>query len=209
MSSEDFDGLKGKIWDEVWAHSRHLETMRSQYLGFFFTAVLAVTAIAAKELAGDGLRTTGSLIAFSALMLGLEVLAAFLLLAVKRIGRVLGDYRQSVFAIRDASRDRTAAWARLPGSADSYLGSTQGAAESVLYASLVVFLAALVGGAVRSHVIGGLTSGVCWAAFGLGLVAGVACIAKAGFPGRSSGGDLDAQTPGATLSGVRANGDPK
>lgn len=182
--AEEFDGLKGKIWDEVWEHSRHLETMRSQYLGFFFTAALAVTAIAAKDLADHGLRTTGSLIAFSALMLGLEVLSAFMLLAIKRIGDVLGDYRKVVFEIRDASPDCAASWAQLPGRSKKYAVSTQGAAESVLYASLAVFLVALLCGAIRSLEVGGLTSAMCWVAFALGAIAAVACLGLVGRPSR-------------------------
>ena len=179
MSTDEFAGLKEKVWDQAWSHSRHLETMRSQYLGFFFTAVLAVTAIAAKELADDGLGTTGSLIAFVSLMLGLEAVASFLLLAVKRIGDVLDGYRTSILTIRDQSRESTAAWAQLPGASESRLGSTQGAAEAVLYAALVVFLFALLGGAIRSHVVGGWTSGLCWVAFSLGLIMCGASISRA------------------------------
>ena len=195
MASEEFEGLKSKIWDEVWAHSRHLETMRSQYLGFFFTAVLAVTAIAAKDLAANGLRTTGSLVAFSALMLGLEVLAAFMLLAIKRIGHVLGEYRKSVLAIRDTSADGTASWAQLPGESEKYAVSTQGAAELVLYASLAVFLVALLGGAIRSDVVEGLTSGVCWVAFALGAIAAVVCFRQVGLPLRRSTDDRRGEAP--------------
>lgn len=179
---EDFD-LKGKVWEQVWAHSRHLETMRSQYLGFFFTAALAVTAIAAKDLADDGLKTSGSLIAFSALMLGLEVLTAFLLLAVKRIGDVLSQYRNSEQLIRGDSSEK---WAQLPGPSEDPALSTQGAAEGVLYAALGLFLAALVAGAIRSAEVGGGTAAVCWVAFGLGLVAAVACLGRVGLGGRGT-----------------------
>jgi len=193
MEADGFDGLKGRIWDEVWAHSRHLETMRSQYLGFFFTAVLAVTAIAAKDLAANGMRTTGSLVAFAALMLGVEVLTAFMLLAVKRIGHVLGEYRKSVLAIRDSSPDHAQSWAALPGESERYAVSTQGAAELVLYGSLLVFLAALLGGGIRStDVVGGQTSVVCWVAFALGAIAAGMCLRQVGLPRRSAKGDLPA-----------------
>jgi hypothetical protein len=189
MGAEGLEDLKGKLWDEVWAHSRHLETMRSQYLGFFFTAVLAVTAIAAKDLAADGLRTTGSLVAFSALMLGLEVLTAFMLLAIRRIGHVLGEYRKAVFQIRDAAPQSTEPWAQLPGPSERYAVSTQGAAELVLYAALGAFLIALLSGAVRSHVVGDLTSAVCWAVFAMGLIAAAVCLRHVGLPRRPAPGD--------------------
>jgi hypothetical protein len=186
MPAEGFDGLGSKIWDEVWAHSRHLETMRSQYLGFFFTAVLAVTAIAAKDLAANGLRTTGALVSFSALMLGLEVLTAFMLFAIKRIGHVLGGYRRSVFAIRDSAPEAQEPWAQLPGESDRYAVSTQGAAELVLYGSLLAFLAALLAGGIHSSVVGGETRIACWVAFGLGALAAGWCLRQVGPPRRPS-----------------------
>jgi hypothetical protein len=117
-------------------------------------------------------------------MLGLEVLAAFLLLALKRLGQVLNSYRTSVLSLIERSPDRDEPWARLPGPSSSYLASTQGAAEAVLYASLFVFLAALLGGGIRSHVASDLTSVVCWIGFGLGLVVAGACLRKAGLPRR-------------------------
>lgn len=76
-------------WEQSWIQSRHLETMRGQYLGFFFTAVLGVTAIAGPGLIDDSLRTTGSLQILAALALGLQTLTGFLYLAVTRINAVL------------------------------------------------------------------------------------------------------------------------
>jgi hypothetical protein len=187
MATEDGVDLTGNLWDQLWAHSRHLETMRSQYLGFYFTAVLAVTAITAKDLADDELRTTGSLIAFSALTLGLVVLSGFLLLAVRRIGDVLHAYRVSVFELRDAYL-RGAPGAELPGPSGSYWASTQGAAEAVLYSSLIFFWLALLAGAFRSSVVHGVTEVACWGAVGLGVVAVLACLYEAGLPKRRRAG---------------------
>lgn len=176
MTTQGDTELKNKIWEQAWSHSRHLESMRSQYLGFYFTAVLAVTAVTAKELAGGGLKTTGALIAFSALVLGLEALAAFLLMAIKRIGFVLGSYRKSVLAIKNSLPGGDESWADLPGPATNRLVSTQGAAEAVLYASLVVFCGALVAGAVRSGTVGGTTQIVCWLAAALALTVTASCL---------------------------------
>ena len=36
---------KWRIWDQAWEQSRHLEVLRGQYLGFFFTAVLVARKV--------------------------------------------------------------------------------------------------------------------------------------------------------------------
>lgn len=87
-------------WDQAWTQSRHLETMRSQYLGFFFTALLATIAIVAGQAFNDSLSSSASLASFSGLTLGLNVLAAFLYLAVVRMNAVLWFYMQVIFRIR-------------------------------------------------------------------------------------------------------------
>lgn len=95
------DELVWREWDEAWTHSRHLESMRSQYLGFFFTALLAVTAVIASRVVKDALHSPGSLLAFAGLVLGLDALAAFLYLAVVRINEVRWYYDQIIFKIRE------------------------------------------------------------------------------------------------------------
>ena len=126
-------------------------------------------------------------------MLGLVVLAAFLLLAVKRLNEVLGQYRAIVFSIRadglgrrspQASRDMEPAWADLPGPSKSYMRSTSGAAELVLYAALAFFEGALIAGAVRAaQVVGSTTAWACMVAAALGSTACVVCLSLAGRPG--------------------------
>jgi hypothetical protein len=75
-------------------------------------------------------------------------------------------------------------WAELPKASASYAGSTQGAAELVLYSSLGLFVIALLAGAMRSEVVGGWTQCLCWAAFGLGVIAVLACLWQVGRPRR-------------------------
>jgi heme/copper-type cytochrome/quinol oxidase subunit 4 len=96
-------------WDEAWAQSRHLETMRGQYLGFFFTVVLGVTAIAGPRLAKDSLRSADALLILAALALGLQVLSGFLYLAIVRLNAVLAYYLKIIFAIRDVMMPLTRA----------------------------------------------------------------------------------------------------
>jgi len=99
MSVERGDEFTLREWEQAWAHTRHLETMRSQYLGFFFTAVLGVTALAGPRLADDSLRTSGDLLTLATLALALELLTGFLYLAVVRMNKVLGFYSKQIETI--------------------------------------------------------------------------------------------------------------
>lgn len=89
-------------WDQAWSQSRHLETMRGQYLGFFFTVVLGVTVVAAPKVADESLRSSGSILIVVVLSIGLQGLSAVLFLAVNRLNNVLGYYDSVIFAIRDS-----------------------------------------------------------------------------------------------------------
>jgi hypothetical protein len=92
MGTERGDEFTLLRWDQAWSHYRHLEVLRAQYLGFFFTAVLAVTAFAGPQLASDSLRTSGDLLIVAALAFGLELLSGFLFLVVARLNDVLDFY---------------------------------------------------------------------------------------------------------------------
>jgi hypothetical protein len=168
-------------WDQAWAHSRHLENLRAQYLGFFFAAVLGVTAIAAKGVADDHFATSGSIVTVAALGLGLEGLVAFVYRAVVRINVVLDHYLEEICAIRDgvaeiaAARVDLRAFRRPPGTflddrrtRDTVLHGT----ESALSAATVLFPAVLLGCVVRAATatgVGASTVAVCAAVFVLGV----------------------------------------
>jgi hypothetical protein len=149
------DELKWRLWAESWNHSRHLETMRSQYLGFFFTASLAVAAFAAPDVAKGHLSTSASLILLAVLVFGLDLLAGFLILAVARIGEVLGHYQRAQREIQaEVVGDKTPSWLELPQSSPRRrLRSTQGASEGVLQLALVGFPAILLVASVRSFTV--------------------------------------------------------
>ncbi|HEX4435258.1 MAG TPA: hypothetical protein VH061_00535 [Solirubrobacteraceae bacterium] len=147
-----------KSWDEAWAQSRHLETMRSQYLGFFFTVLLAAAFFAIKEGAKGGWLSSTALLLPVFLAIGVELLAAALLAFVRRIGEVLVYYTRVVVAIRDdqlvdVGPDRPS-WAE-PWPLSNTIGprwrlrSTQGASQLVLEASIVATTAALLALAIR------------------------------------------------------------
>ena len=101
METEQGVEFTMREWEQVWAHTRHLETMRGQYLGFFFTAVLGVAALAGPRLATDSLRGSGELLTVAALTVGLELLSGFLYLAVTRLNEVLRYYMKLTVAIRE------------------------------------------------------------------------------------------------------------
>jgi hypothetical protein len=147
-----------KSWDEAWTQSRHLESMRSQYLGFFFTVLLAAAFFALKEGTKGGWLSSSALLFPVFLALGVEMLAAALLAFVRRIGEVLVYYTRVIFAIRDdqlvdVGPDRPR-WAE-PWPLSNTIGprwrlrSTQGASQLVLEASLVATTAALLALAIR------------------------------------------------------------
>lgn len=101
-------------WDEIWSHSRHLATMRMQYLGFYFTALLAVAAIAGNQAVESSLRTNGSLVAVSFLGASFSVLSAYLYLAVERLNSVNSHYDELIFDFGRRVRDEFGASFELP-----------------------------------------------------------------------------------------------
>lgn len=101
MSTEELRSeLVLREWDQAWVHSRHLEDLRRHYLGFFFTALLSVTAFAG-YFARRHPSPSASLLTISALALGLQMLSMYLFLAVSRVNEVLDHYLNVVQRIRD------------------------------------------------------------------------------------------------------------
>ena len=167
-----------KSWDEAWAQSRHLESMRSQYLGFFFTVLLAAAFFAIKEGAKGGWLSSSALLLPVFLALGVELLAAALLAFVRRIGEVLVYYMRVIVAIRDdrlvdVGPDRPS-WAE-PWPLSNTIGprwrlrSTQGASQLVLEASIVATTVALLALAIRMATLKSASS----ALIAFGIVAAV------------------------------------
>jgi len=155
-------------WDEAWAHSRHLETSRAQYLGFFFTAVLAVTAFTTQKLSGSALFSSAALVTLVLLVLGLHLLAAFVYLAVLRINAVLHYYQRVIFAIRDgvALNYRPAIdlkeYSRPPTvparDLRSRLRTTQGVSELVPLLGVTAFPLVMAGAVVRAFTLPHVTT---------------------------------------------------
>jgi hypothetical protein len=177
LSEAEGSAYAMREWEQAWAHSRHLETTRGQYLGFFFTAVLGVTAIAGPRLAEDSFRSPSSLLILAALVVGMQFLTAFLYLAVIRLNAILSYYLRIIFVIRNtmipASLDVVdlRPLQRPPDPVRPWAG-TSNVAENVLRFGLVGFLLVLAGTMVRAvDLLGWTTTTVfCAGAFGAGFL---------------------------------------
>jgi hypothetical protein len=130
-----------QMWEQSWSQLRHLESMRSQYLGFFFSIVLGVTALAGPRLADDSLRSSGDLLTVATLIVSVELLAGFLYISVVRVNGVMGHYTDRIESISSWMRDNgamldLASFARESPPSHRWAG-TSGSAELVLRSCLV------------------------------------------------------------------------
>jgi|GEM_PF-6934287 hypothetical protein len=154
---------RSNINDELsWSHThlelqealneaRHMETMRNQWLGFFFTAIVGTTAIAGPRLKGV---STQSILVVAVLALILEVLSAALYLAVARLNEVARHYDKIISAIRVKTRSKPPAAIDLkkyqnppPLPRKGRLGSLAGTkkiSELVLMLGVTLFIAVLI-----------------------------------------------------------------
>jgi len=198
-------------WDEAWTQSRHLESMRSQYLGFFFAATLGVVVVTGKQLAEDSLASAGSLITLAALALGLELLSAFLYVAVVRINRVLNYYgrlifwlKSEVYAHHDPPVDLSAylMWPQPTRHGwKGRLSTTQGTAELVLILGVCVFPVVLLAALVRAATAPDVAStGVvlCAICLAVGVAAGGTAVWAAAGSGELPRGTALPEPPGRT-----------
>jgi hypothetical protein len=188
MGTEDLPWAHTRAeWDQAWSQSRHLETMRGQYLGFFFTAVLGVTAVVGPKVDVD---TARSLVVIAALALVLELLSAALYLAVVRLNSVYYWYQRIIFAIRDETLGSPpaavdlSAFATPPSPSDrprwaAMLATTSGVSRTVprlgVYSFAAILAAIMVRVATMPHrsttaiviCAGALAAGIAIAAFSI------------------------------------------
>lgn len=136
---------------QLWTHHRHLETQRSQYLGFFFTAIFASVGFAVAVGSRPGsFKTSWMLDGDAALAFLLSALSFSIYAAVRKIGVVLRFYDAEITFFyeelfgqfdggpKNYSSRRIAAYS-MPPLMKTRLYSTQGMAQSVLAGSTAVF----------------------------------------------------------------------
>jgi len=166
-------------WEQAWSHTRHLESLRGQYLGFFFTAVLGVTAIAGPGLADDSLRTSAALLTAASLAVGLQLVSGFIYLAVVRINEVLGYYHEIIeiikgWMIQGGAAVDLARFVKTPRPRHPW-ARTSRASERVLEVGLAGFPLVLIATLVRSVEATGasFTTLACAAATALAILVGI------------------------------------
>lgn len=144
MSAQtNLERLQANVWSEAYSHSRHLESMRSQYLGFFFTVLVAVVALSGNALVTKGINSASAVVLALGLLTAVNGLAGFLLFAVVRLGTVLLYYQRMAWAIADdlAGSAPPGWWGPAPATPGpayaANLRTMHGSAAFVLKASLV------------------------------------------------------------------------
>lgn len=178
--------LTMRIWDEAWAQYRHMETMRGQYLGFFFTAVLGVAAVAGPQLADDStLSTSSALLTIATLATGLQILSGFLYVAVTRLNKVLAHYKTVMFNAAVAIATRTGedlSPYSLPPEPTKPWASTNGVSKLVLRLGLIGFPLVLAGTFARAAEVTGMsvTTWLCGAALAIAVGAATLVHVEAG-----------------------------
>jgi hypothetical protein len=67
-------------FDQAWEHYRHNETIRSQYLGYFFALSLGSAAFGAQTVRSDALASASDLVLFGVFLLVFAFLSGFVYL---------------------------------------------------------------------------------------------------------------------------------
>lgn len=88
-------------FEQAWNHYRHLETMRGQYLGFFFTVALGSITLSIPALSGGALGNILQILALSGFVQVFFLLAAFIYISVRKLGIVLTHYERVITVIRN------------------------------------------------------------------------------------------------------------
>lgn len=181
-------------WTQAWNQVRHFETMRGQWLGFFFTVTIGVLAFAGPRVDSND---SQSLAMVAVIALTLEVFSCALYLVVSRLNEVhtyndsiIYETRRRMNEVSKLFAGKVSAFPPDPprrGRAGN-IGTTKGASEYVLWGSAVVFVALLAATAVRAWTAAGITGAAeCWclltATVSVLLVVGTTWLR---FPGRTS-----------------------
>jgi hypothetical protein len=172
-------------WDQAWNQVRHFETMRGQWLGFFFTAVLGVIAIVAPRLDTG---TSKAVVVIAILAVVFETWSAALYLAVARLNEVHRYNDHIIFAIRDATISSPPAavdltWYRRPpapprGGRLGSLATTKSASELVVLFGVYLFTATLAANLADASTASKVSTGataIAAVATGVGVLIAVFC----------------------------------
>ncbi len=151
-SSNVSEQLLLREFDETWAHYRHLESTRSQYLGFFFTVTLAAIGAGIPAARSDATAHGGTLLLILVFLVVYGELARFLYVSIVKMGAVLALYDLRRDQVRtELHLDPSKLSVRtLPSAAlGSQLFSVQRSAETVLQFAQVLTVVVEIVVAVR------------------------------------------------------------
>ena len=86
---------------EAWAHYRHIEQERNQFLGFFFTLIIGVVGLYSSHCGSNRTIGVDSLILAIDITCGaLAIMSFFIYVSLKKFGAALVLYEQEVAKIR-------------------------------------------------------------------------------------------------------------
>jgi len=94
------DELLTREFDQAWNHYRHLESLRSQYLGFFFTLTIGTAAFAVPALRKPSLDQAPTVLAAGAFLTIYCLFIMTLYLAVRKAGVVMDQYDDVIQYVR-------------------------------------------------------------------------------------------------------------
>ena len=88
-------------WEQAWNHYRHLESSRNQYLGYYFTVLLASLSVSI-SLLRDVSTDEKSTVIFGLLVLVFIVflITTVLFVSIKKSGYVLKNYKKIINSVR-------------------------------------------------------------------------------------------------------------
>jgi hypothetical protein len=87
-------------FEQAWIHYRHLETMRGQYLGFFFTISLGSITLSIPAIGAGALDDAPQLVALSGFVQVFFLLTALIYISVRKLGIVLAHYERVIGLVR-------------------------------------------------------------------------------------------------------------
>jgi hypothetical protein len=89
-------------YDNAWLHNRHLETLRSQYVGFFLTFLAATVAFAGSR-ASEAYGSPAKATELSVLLMSISAVTWFVSVSIRRWGVVIRHYDVVILEIRRRS----------------------------------------------------------------------------------------------------------
>src|SRR5450759_4654560 len=99
------DSLRDQLllaeFGEAWSHYRHIEVMRQQYVGLFFSLLIGVSGLTATLAPKVDLSLPASLLGAAGLMWALSVFSMLLFANIRKMGRVLGAYEATMKFVRE------------------------------------------------------------------------------------------------------------